>query len=116
MLYRLFFSDQAGRPFTLSGHKEIQDDPGLDVWTDTTTLYTRIYHGHVTAEEEATATLYGAGILIIYELDFLKQLGTFRVEAPTPQGRLEALTRFSQLFLGKLWDVYARHFLPYGLL
>jgi predicted acylesterase/phospholipase RssA len=116
MLYRLFFSDEAGQPFTLSGHKEIQDNPGLDLWTDTTTLYTRIYHGHVTAQEEATATLYGAGILIIYELDFLRQLGTFRVEAPSPPARLEAMNRFGLLFLGKLWDVYARHFLPYGLL
>jgi len=114
MLYRLFFSDDAGRPFTLSGHKDIRDDPGLDLWTDTTTLFTRIYHGHVTAQGEAGAMLYGAGILIIYELDFLKQLGTFRVEAPTPLARLEAMNRFGLLFLGKLWDVYAKRFLSTG--
>jgi predicted acylesterase/phospholipase RssA len=114
MLYRLFFSDAGGRPYTLSGRKDVRDQPGLDVWSDTTTLYTRIYPGHVTAGEEAALTPYGAGILIIYELDFLKQLGTFRVEGPTPKARLEALTRFGMLFLGKLWDVYGRRFLTSG--
>lgn len=114
MRYRLFFRDGAGGPFTLAGQKEIRDEQGFDLWADTTTLYTRIYHGHVTAQEEPTAQLYGAGVLVIYELDFLKQLGTFRVEAPTPIARLDAVSRFGRLFLGKLWDVYARHFLSSG--
>src|SRR6266540_2575050 len=90
MRYRLFFSDGGGRPFTLTGHKDIHDDPGADVWRDTTTLYTRLYAGHVEAAGEATAVLHGAGILVIFELDFLKQLGTFRVEAATPAERLAA--------------------------
>ncbi len=114
MRYRLFFSDGGGRPFTLTGHKDIHDDPGADVWRDTTTLYTRLYAGHVEAAGEATAVLHGAGILVIFELDFLKQLGTFRVEAATPAERLAALNRFGALFMGKLWDVYARNFLTYG--
>src|SRR5262249_53271255 len=42
MFYRLFFSDSQGRPLTLSGHKLIRDDPGFDVWTDTTTLFVHI--------------------------------------------------------------------------
>jgi predicted acylesterase/phospholipase RssA len=114
MLYRLFFSDAAGRPYTLSGFKDVHDDPGLDVWRDTTTLYTEVYEGHVPAEEEPRAKRYGAGVLIIYELDFIRELGTFRVDAPTPAERTEALKRFSMLFLGSLWDVYAKNFLSYG--
>ena len=45
MLYRLFFRDGDGRPLTLSGFKVVEDDPGSDLWTDTTTLFTRILRG-----------------------------------------------------------------------
>jgi cholesterol oxidase len=38
MRYRLFFRDSVGRKLTLAGVKHIRDDPGADVWTDTTTL------------------------------------------------------------------------------
>ncbi|RMF83105.1 MAG: hypothetical protein D6736_22100, partial [Nitrospinota bacterium] len=37
MRYRLFFRDGAGNPYTLSGYKDIHDDPGWDIWSDTTT-------------------------------------------------------------------------------
>ena len=50
MLYRLFFTDGTGRKLTLTGFKEVRDDPGFDIWHDTTTLYTRILAGHVTEE------------------------------------------------------------------
>src|SRR5262249_51228272 len=85
MLYRLFFSDDQGRPLTLSGFKEIADDPGFDVWADTTTLFTRIYKGRVGEREEAALqedpptlqdVLVGSGIVVIHFFDFLKQLTT----------------------------------------
>ncbi|MGH7818407.1 MAG: alpha/beta hydrolase, partial [Candidatus Binatia bacterium] len=98
----------------LSGHKDVRDDPGLDVWADTTTLFTRVYHGHVEEADEAAARVYAAGVLVILEIDFIRQLGTFRVEAPTPAAHAEALARFGRLFFGKLWDVYAQRFLPFG--
>jgi cholesterol oxidase len=47
MLYRLHFHDNDGRPLTLSGYKEITDDPGADIWSDTTTMFTRILQGRV---------------------------------------------------------------------
>ncbi len=47
MLYRLHFADAGGNPLTLVGHKDVHDDPGVDVWQDTSTLYTRILAGHV---------------------------------------------------------------------
>jgi hypothetical protein len=114
MLYRLFFRDKSGNPYTLSGHKIVKDDPGLDPWEDTTTLYTKIFQGHVEQAGEAAAKIYGAGILKIYMMDFLRQLTTFRVDGPTIHDRVAALNRFGQLFLGKLWDVYARRVLEYG--
>lgn len=123
MLYRLFFTDRAGRQLTLSGRKIVKDEPGSDVWRATTTLYTRILNGHITREvEDATARnpdamaamTVGAGIIIISLLDFQKQLTTFRVQAPTLPERFTALNEFARLFFGKLWDVYARDVLTSG--
>lgn len=114
MLYRLFFRDKNGQPLTLSGFKDIKDDPGFDLWSDTTTLFTHIFKGHVSAEEEKNAEIVASGIIHIYFFDFLKQLTTFRVEAPTVSDRVSALARFGRLFMGKLWDVYARNVLTSG--
>jgi predicted patatin/cPLA2 family phospholipase len=110
MRYRLFFRDGDGRPLTLSGFKVVEDDPGSDLWTDTTTLFTHILEGHVGPEEEQAPVL-AAGIINIHLLDFFRQLTTFRTEGPTPAERASALTRFGKLFLGDLWDVYARRVL-----
>jgi cholesterol oxidase len=108
---------------TLSGFKTIKDDPGMDVWHDTTTLFTRVLNGHVSTEEEAAAAddqqelkqmIVGSGIIIIHLIDFLKQLTTFRTEGPTFSDRTSAMNRFGRLFMGKLWDVYARNVLTSG--
>ena len=112
MYYRLFFTDGNNNPLTLLAFKDVHDDPGFDVWTDTTTAFTRIVRGHIDMAHEATAEVLAAGIIRIHMLDFLHQLTTFRVEGPTLTGRAVALARFGKLFMGKLWDVYARHVLP----
>lgn len=123
MFYRLYFRDGAGRPLTLSGYKLVKDDPGADLWDDTTTLFTRLLRGHVGPEEEAAMErdlealqrgVAAAGILRIHLADFMKQLTTFRAEAPTAAERRTALVRFGRFFLGKLWDVYASHVLSPG--
>ncbi|MDQ3680415.1 MAG: patatin-like phospholipase family protein [Actinomycetota bacterium] len=115
MLYQLWFRDGSGRPLTLVGHKVVKDHPGFDVWSDTTTLYTRVLAGHVTlAEAEAdahTAEVVAAGILRIRPLAFARQLTTFRSSGPTLGSRLSALSRFGRLFVGSLWDVYLRELL-----
>lgn len=114
MLYRLFLRNAQGEPLTLSGYKDIQDDPGLDVWQDTTTLFTTMYRGHVGPEAEAQAEILAQGIIHIHLLDFLHQLMTFRVEGPTLADKSAAFARFGKLFMGSLWDVYAREILAYG--
>lgn len=114
MLYRLYFQDSAGHPLTLSGFKDIKDDPGYDLWSDTSTLFTRILPGHVGSKDEAQADIVASGIIRIHQLDFLKQLTTFRTAGPTAVDRATVLTRFGTLFLGKLWDVYANRVLLYG--
>jgi cholesterol oxidase len=106
MRYRLFFTDADGRELTLSGTKQIQDNTGLDVWSDTTTLYTNLFAGYVEAADETTAPLVGSGILHILPADFARQLTTFRADAPTLGERLAALERFGRFFLGALWETY----------
>jgi hypothetical protein len=114
MLYRLFFRDGAGHPVTLTGHKVVRNDPSADVWTDTTTLYTRVLQGHVSEAEERGAQVVASGIIRIAPLDFLKQLTTFRAEGPSLASRAAGLGRFGALFLGQLWQVYARRAMRRG--
>jgi predicted acylesterase/phospholipase RssA len=114
MLYRLFFTDGQGRQLTLGGHKEVHDDPRDDLFADTTTLYTRILAGHVSADGDAGAQVVGAGIIRIQLLDFLRQLTTFRTSGGSVTEQASALTRFGRLFLGSLWDVYAARVLSSG--
>jgi cholesterol oxidase len=106
MLYRLWFADGAGNPLTLSGHKNVKDDPGFDLWSDTSTLYTRILAGHVDAAGEGDAEVVAAGILHIHLTDFAHQLTTFRAQGPSPAAEAHGLSLFGRLFVGRLWDVY----------
>ncbi|GAB3670791.1 hypothetical protein GCM10027589_39420 [Actinocorallia lasiicapitis] len=101
MRYRLFFSDVQGRPLTLSGWKDIHHGPATHIWPDTTTLYYRIFAGHVAEDPEESPV--GAGTLHIRLVDFVEQLTTFRTEGPNG---LRSLDRFGRFFLGELWDVY----------
>lgn len=114
MLYRLLVTDGQGRQLTVSGHKEVHDDPGLDLYADTTTLYTRVLAGHVSAEQEAGAEVVAAGIIRIHLVDFLRQLTTFRTSGGSVKEQAAALGRFGALFLGSLWDVYAARVLSSG--
>ncbi len=104
MLYRLLLADAGGNPLTLVGHKDVHDDPGFDVWRDTSTLYVRLHAGHSDPSGE-DGPVVAAGIITIHIPDFLRQLTTFRTDGPQPAHAMEA---FGRLFLGELWDVYGR--------
>jgi cholesterol oxidase len=106
MIYRLYLNHEKEGPLTLSGFKVIQDDPGYDIWSDTTTLFTHLLRGHVGAEEEDASEVLASGIIHIYHRDFLKQLTTIRVEGPTLAEGNKARLQFGQAFFGPLWDVY----------
>lgn len=98
MRYRLRVRDRDGRPLTLIGFKQIRDDPGYDVWTDTTTLFFRLVAGHVDHEQESAEGVVGSGILTIGWFAFLRQMATMRGSG---------LPRFGRLFAGELFRVYA---------
>lgn len=106
MLYRLHFRDGVGHPLTLTGHKVIADGPGLDLWSDTTTLFTRLVKGHARPNEDESAEVVASGVLRISPLAFARQLSTFRGTGPSAVAGARALIRFNSLFLGELWRIY----------
>ncbi len=114
VIYRVFFEDAQGNPLTLHGFKNLQDDPGMDILSDTTIVFTKLYRGLVQGGEEDTAEVVASGILRVGMIGFLKQLTTFRAEGPTLADRTSALTRFGLFYFGRLWDVYARRLLSSG--
>jgi hypothetical protein len=111
MRYRLFLRDGDGREATLSGFKDIVDDPGADTWRDATTLLVRVLSGHVdeAAERDAPAAAQltvAAGILRISAPGFLALLASMRAGGGTPLARLRARWRFAALFGGRLRSVF----------
>jgi cholesterol oxidase len=116
MLYRLFFADGVGHPLTLTGFKRIHDDPGMDLWRDTSTLYTHILAGHVEADADdsagsvaataAPAEIIASGVITIHLTDFARQLTTFRSHGGSAGDRARAFERFGRLFMGELWGLY----------
>ena len=106
MLYRLWFSGPGGNPLTFTGVKHVHDDPGLDVWRDTSTSDVRILDGHVHPDDDG-ATDRGAGSSP--STSRTSRSSSPRSAAPVrrPMGDLSG---FGRLFLGELWDVYGKAF------
>jgi len=102
MVYEMVF-EHDGQPYYLAGHKEIRDDPGFDLWSDTTTLYTHIHHG-----KDKSGEVAGAGVLTLGVGDLMRLLSSLEVLHARDRGdQLGALARFGRFFMGQLWDSYA---------
>jgi cholesterol oxidase len=102
MRYRMKLSSVEGREYFFDGYKLVHDDPGIDQWADTTTLYITVHEGDSYAGE-----IVGRGILRIRPQDFLRQMTTMQVtNAPDAKARLAATGRYAAYFTGSLRDVY----------
>jgi cholesterol oxidase len=102
MRYRMKLTGENGKVYYFEGFKVVHNDPGFDMWADTTTLYTTVYDG-----PNNTAPVAGKGILRISPQDFLRQLTTIQViNAANPTQQLEATARFGRAFAGVLFDTY----------
>jgi choline dehydrogenase-like flavoprotein len=107
--YRLWFEGN-GKPWTLYGYKRVRDDPGVDAWRDTSTLFVTLFEGHLTQEEVTTrTTCCGAGAVHTELTSFLfKQLHGLRVTGTDDPARIAwATTSFADFFFGTLLRVYA---------
>ena len=101
-VYEVAF-EQGGKPYYLAGRKDVRD--GGDLWRDTTTLYTKLHEG-----KDSSGKVVGAGVLTLGVDDLAALLSTVEVHnASNDAERLAVKIRFGRLFLGDLWDSYARH-------
>ena len=98
MQYRLAF-EHDGKRYFLDGRKHVHDDPGFDVWKDTTTLYTVLHEG-----SDDTGPVVGAGILSLGVEALARMMSTMRA---TGDG-LGPLVKFGKVFLGSLWETYGK--------
>ncbi|UYG08279.1 hypothetical protein [Halomonas sp. M4R1S46] len=98
MVYELGFTAD-GAAHYLAGEKRLHDDPGPDLWRDTTTLYARLHRG-----EDAGGEVVGAGVLELGVPQLTALLSTLRV---TGDGDARTLATFGGFFFGELWDLYA---------
>jgi len=102
MVYELGFTHE-GRDYYLAGKKEVRDDPGFDLWADTTTLFTRFHEG-----ADASGAVVGAGILRLGVPDLVNLVKTMHAtNTETAVDQMSVYAKFGRFFLGALWDSYA---------
>ncbi len=101
MIYDMQLRSKEGKRFHFNGFKLVHDDHRLDLWADTTTLYTTI------TADSPTGAVVARGILRISPDDFARQLTTMDVTgAKSALERLDALSRFGRFFAGSLYETY----------
>ncbi len=102
MRYRMKLHAEDGSDYYFDGFKEIKDDPGFDMWEDTTTLFITVHQG-----ESQSEPIVGRGILRILPKDFITQLTTVKVlHSDSLKQRLEAQARFGRFFARGLYDAF----------
>jgi len=101
MVYELPFT-HAGKSYYLAGRKEVRDDPGFDLWKDTTTLFTRLHEG-----TDASGPVVGAGVLTLGVTDFTRVLAGMRaIDVDSAAEGARVIGKFGQFFAGELWKSY----------
>jgi cholesterol oxidase len=91
-----------GTRYYFAGHKNVREHSVLDLWKDTTTLYTQLYEGN-----DKTGPVVGAGIISLSVEELAKMTANFKpLNAPSPEAGLAAVGRFGKFFMGQLWDTY----------
>jgi len=104
MVYELGFEYQ-GQNYYLAGQKEVRDSSVLDMWHQTTTLYTRLHQGM-----DKTGPVVGAGTLSLGVAALIAMLGTVQVtgvDSAVEKARI--IGQFGNFFMGELWDTYKPH-------
>jgi cholesterol oxidase len=104
MRYNILFADTAGRRYRLDGFKDVHNDRIVDLWADTTTLFTTVRRA-----DEPGEPILSRGILWIRAIDLVPQVASMRgLHAPGIGAHGVALARFGAFFSGRLWYEYAR--------
>lgn len=104
MVYELAF-EHSGEAYYLAGRKEVREGHTLELWPETTTLYTQLHKG-----TDKSGPVVGAGILTLDVVDLIRLVSTMRViNADDAADKVMTIGKFGKFFLGELWDSYAKH-------
>jgi cholesterol oxidase len=102
MLYNMVVSTIDGHDYFWSGHKVIRDDPGIDVWSDTTTLYVDIHEGR-----DVKGPIVVRGVTQIGVKALADQVRTYTaVRAKNLGDKLRAQALFMQFSMGTIFKTY----------
>jgi cholesterol oxidase len=102
MKYVMKLNTYEGASFYFYGYKEIKDDKGFDMWSDTTTLFITIYDS-----SDDMGNVKAMGILKIAMGDFMKQLQTMKaINADNTKESISSVSKFGKLFAGEVWETY----------
>ncbi|MBI1890428.1 MAG: alpha/beta fold hydrolase [Burkholderiales bacterium] len=112
MYYQVYATTPKGEQITFVGQKEVQHNAPLDLWRDTTTLFTNVYRGHIDPAKAAQQDIWLTGILSLGLMDFMRVLRGLKATDANGQTSVEGLARFGVFFAGKLWEVYGPHLPP----
>ncbi|MEA2383041.1 MAG: hypothetical protein QOH72_3012, partial [Solirubrobacteraceae bacterium] len=94
-------------PITFVGFKDVHDDTFHDPWADTSTLFSRLYAGHLGEGEDPADARLATGILRIDRIGFGRLLASIRAHGAGRLGRLAATARWGWLFTAGVVGVYA---------
>lgn len=101
MVYELGFTHE-GQDYLFVGEKMVRNDPGFDLWSDTTTLFARLYEGRERSDRVA-----GAGVLRLGPTDIGRLVRSLHVTGvDSLPDRAAGTARFGRFFLSELWDTY----------
>ncbi|MTI87737.1 MAG: alpha/beta fold hydrolase [Balneolaceae bacterium] len=102
MDYRMQMQSVEGDTYYFEGFKKIKNDPGFDVWSDTTTLFIDIYRGGNNQGKKIAR-----GVLHIKVADFIKQMQTIKIpNADSKKEEVKWTVRFSDFFTDNLTEAY----------
>ncbi len=102
MKYSMKMTSEDGEQYYLEGFKMIHDDPGFDLWEDTTTLFITIYKGN-----NNTGSIVAKGILKIKPGDLKEQMKTVEVTNASKTESIKWQLRFGKFFSGNIFDIYS---------
>lgn len=109
MRYQMPLYATDGRVYWFDGVKDVKDDPGFDIWRDTTTLAFTLSEANAEATGPRPETVMAEGQVSIQVPDLLRQVKTFRaLAAPSPAEARRTILKFLTFFSKSLVDVYVR--------
>ena len=101
MVYEFGF-DRNGDHYYFAGRKEVHNDPGFDLWSDTTTLYSTLHKG-----TDESGPIVGAGVLKLSVTELIKMIPTMQpLNAQSMGEKANAVMEFGKFFMGALWEQY----------